>query len=436
MTVSFLTLGCKVNQYESEAISELLEKEGVVTRPFGEKTDAVVINTCAVTTEGERKARQMVRRAIAKNPSAFVAVTGCAAQLHPDSFLSIPGVSFVCGNGKKTAIVEAILASGEQNAFSAPLCPADSFSLDTFEPMTIVKSERTRAYIKIEDGCDSHCAYCIIKKARAKVRSKPLDEVIAEAKALIASGYREIVLTGIETSDYGKDIGTDLVTLLEALDTLDHAPRLRLGSLDPAMFRDDVIERLSRLDHLCHHFHLSMQSGCSKTLAAMRRKSNAEMMRSRVQKLRAAMPDVTFTADVIVGFPGETDEDFAETAAFLETVTLLDCHIFAFSPRPGTEAAELPDQIPSEVKSSREKTLMAIQASATVRVLSDYVGKTVTVLVEEEKDGFSLGHTQNFIPVAIERFDNCHNTLVNVKITNQKNGKLFGERVSTPKERI
>lgn len=430
MTVSFLTLGCKVNQYESEAISELLEKEGIETLPFGEATDFVVINTCAVTTEGERKARQMVRRAIAKNPSAFVAVTGCAVQLHPEAFAAIDGVDFLCGNGAKLSTVEAILAAkAAKKDASHPICHEESFSLDTFEAMSIEKSERTRAYIKIEDGCDSHCAYCIIKKARGRVRSKPIEAVVSEARTLIENGYREIVLTGIETSDYGKDIGCDLITLLETLDKLDRAPRLRLGSLDPAMFRDDVIARLSRLDHLCHHFHLSMQSGCSKTLAAMRRRSNAEMMKERMAKLRAALPNVTFTADIIVGFPGETDADFAATAAFLEEARLLDCHIFAFSPRPDTEAATMPDQIPSDIKASREKTLAAIQKASTETILDRYIGKTVTVLVEEEKDGLSLGHTENFIPVATARFDNCHNTLVNIKITERRGNMLFGTRL-------
>lgn len=432
MTVSFITLGCKVNQYESEAISELLEQAGIETRPFGEKTDAVVINTCAVTTEGERKARQMVRRAIKQNRGGFVAVTGCAAQLHPEAFTSIEGVSFVCGNGNKTSIVEAILAHRDSRP-ALLKCP-DSFSLDHFEPMRIEKSERTRAYIKIEDGCDSHCAYCIIKKARGGVRSKPMADVVSEARTLIENGYREIVLTGIETSDYGKDIGCDLVTLLEALDTLDNAPRLRLGSLDPAMFRDGAIARLARLTHLCHHFHLSIQSGCSKTLAAMRRRSSAEMIRARMEKLRAAMPDVTFTADVIVGFPGERDCDFDETAAFLKEAKLLDCHIFAFSPRPGTEAATMPDQIPADVKAAREKALAAIQASATADLLDSYIGKDVTVLIEEEKDGFSLGHTANFLPVAIERFDNCHNVLINVRITARKDGRLYGTRSASDSE--
>lgn len=424
MTVSFITLGCKVNQYESEAISELLEKEGIETRPFGKGADAVVINTCAVTTEGERKARQMVRRAIKANGGAFIAVTGCAVQLHPETFSSIEGVSFLCGNGNKMAIVEAILA--HRDGILRESCPKESFSLAEFEPMTIVKSERTRAYIKIEDGCDSHCAYCIIKKARGSVRSKPLADVVAEAKGLIKSGYREIVLTGIETSDYGKDIGTDLATLLETLDQLEGVGRLRLGSLDPAMFRDDVIARLSRLNHLCHHFHLSIQSGCSKTLAAMRRKSNADVIKARIKKLRAAMPDVTFTADVIVGFPGESDEDFAKTAAFLEEINLLDCHIFAFSPRPDTEAAEMPDQISSEVKASREKILSDIIKASTQNVIEAYVGKAVTVLFEEEKAGFAIGHTANFIPVYTESFENCHNTLANIVITRAEDGKLYG----------
>lgn len=427
MTVSFITLGCKVNQYESEAISELLAKEGVETRPFGEKTDAVVINTCAVTAEGERKARQMVRRAVKTNEGAFIAVTGCAVQLHPEAFSSIEGVSFLCGNGGKMATVEAILA--HRDGMTAQSCPAESFTLTDFEPMTIIKSERTRAYIKIEDGCDSHCAYCIIKKARGGVRSKPLDEVIAEAKGLIARGYREIVLTGIEASDYGKDLGCDLITLLEALDTLDGLGRLRLGSLDPAMFRDDVITRLSRLNRLCHHFHLSLQSGSSKTLAAMRRKSSAEMIRARIEKLRRALPDVTFTADIIVGFPNETDGDFAETAAFLREIDLLDCHIFAFSPRPDTEAASMPNQVPTEVKSAREKTLAAIVAKSKQKVIAPYVGKTVTVLFEEEKDGYAVGHTANFIPVCTEPFDDCHNTLANITVTRAENGRLYGKRL-------
>lgn len=426
MTVSFITLGCKVNQYESEAISELLAKAGVQTVAAAKGADAVVINTCAVTTEGERKARQMVRRAIKANEGAFIAVTGCAVQLHPEAFSSIEGVSFLCGNGRKLDTVEAILAHREQKEVkSSP----DSYSLDRFEPMTIVKSERTRAYIKIEDGCDSHCAYCIIKKARGSVRSKPLDEVIAEAEGLITAGYREIVLTGIETSDYGKDIGCDLVTLLEKLDKLSGLGRIRLGSLDPAMFRDDVIDRMARLDHLCHHFHLSIQSGCSKTLAAMRRKSNAEQIRARIAKLREALPDVTFTADVIVGFPGESDEDFATTAAFLREIKLLDCHIFAFSPRPDTEAAEMKDQIAPDVKSSREKILQKIITQTRENILNSYIGKTVTVLFEEEKDGFAIGHTANFIEVYTQRFDGCHNTLANIKITRLKDDKLYGEKL-------
>ncbi|MBR2986953.1 MAG: tRNA (N(6)-L-threonylcarbamoyladenosine(37)-C(2))-methylthiotransferase MtaB [Clostridia bacterium] len=427
MTVSFLTLGCKVNQYESEALSELLAPYGIMTVPFGERCDAVVINTCAVTTEGERKARQMVRRAIAKNPDAFIAVTGCAVQLHPESFQTIKGVSFLCGNGNKTAVVEALLAYRNGKAFSE--CPQSSFILDRFEPMTVTKSERTRAYIKIEDGCDSRCAYCIIKKARGAVRSKPIAEVIAEAKGLIAAGYREIVLTGIETSDYGKDIGCDLVTLLEALDSLEGIGRIRLGSLDPAMFRDSTIDRLQKLTHLCRHFHLSMQSGCSKTLAAMRRRSSAEMIKERMGKLRKAMPDVTFTADIIVGFPGETDEDFALTERFLSEASLLDFHIFAFSPRPGTEAALMPDQISSEVKAAREQRLETLRRASTDAILDGYIGKILTVLIEEEKDGFSSGHTENFLPVATERFDHCHNTLINVLITDRKDGRLLGKRL-------
>lgn len=427
MKVSFLTLGCKVNQYESEAIAEALEAEGFVVVPFGEEADATVINTCAVTTEGERKARQMVRRAIHASPNACVCVTGCAAQLHPQSFSSIKGVDFVLGNGKKMQAVDAILSYFQNRSAKAEaLCFHDSFDLSRFEPMAIEKSERTRAYIKIEDGCDSHCAYCIIKTARGKVRSKPLADILAETEILLQKGYREIVLTGIEISAYGKDIGCDLITLLEALDTLPNMGRIRLGSLDPSLLRPAFCERLAKISHLCHHFHLSLQSGCSRTLAAMRRKNNAPMAKEAIATLRTLLPDVTFTADIIVGFPGETEEDFNETARFLEEVKLLDCHIFAFSPRPGTEAAEMREQINGDIKTLREKKLQEITSRSRQAVLEAYLGKTAPVLFEEEKNGYAIGHTDNFLDVVVKTDADLHNQISNIYFEKTENNRLIG----------
>lgn len=427
MKVSFLTLGCKVNQYESEAIAEALEANGFIVVPFGEEADATVINTCAVTTEGERKARQMVRRAIHASPSACICVTGCAAQLHPESFSSIKGVDFVLGNGKKMKAVDAILSYlNEKREKAEAQCFTESFDLSSFEPMTIEKSERTRAYIKIEDGCDSRCAYCIIKTARGRVRSKPLDEILKETEMLLAKGYQEIVLTGIEISAYGKDVGTDLITLLEALDAMPNMVRIRLGSLDPSMFRPAFCERLAKIKNLCHHFHLSLQSGCSRTLAAMRRKNNAEQAKDAISNLRTLLSDVTFTADIIVGFPGESEEDFNETAKFLEEVRLLDCHIFAFSPRPGTEAAELKDQISGDVKAKREKILQNITAASRQAVMESFLGKSAQVLFEEQKDGYNVGHTDNFIEVAVVSQDDLHNQVVKITFEKTENNRMIG----------
>ena len=427
MKVSFLTLGCKVNQYESEAIAEALEANGFVVVPFGEKADATVINTCAVTTEGERKARQMVRRAINISPNACICVTGCASQLHPESFLSIKGVDFVFGNGKKMQVVDAILSYFKEKKEKAEAhCFNESFDLSFFEPMSIEKSERTRAYIKIEDGCDSHCAYCIIKTARGKVRSKPIAEILSETEVLLSKGYREIVLTGIEISAYGKDTGSDLITLLEALDTLPNMGRIRLGSLDPSLFRPAFCERLAKINHLCHHFHLSLQSGCSRTLAAMRRRNNASQAGDAIKNLRALLPNVTFTADIIVGFPGETDEDFNETAAFLEDVKLLDCHIFAFSPRPGTEAAEMKEQISGSVKALREKKLQEITALSRKIVMEAYIGKSATVLFEEHHNGYAIGHTANFIDVAVKTDSDLHNQIATVTFEKYENNRMIG----------
>lgn len=425
MKVSFCTLGCKVNQYESEAMAEALTEAGWEVVPFGTRADATILNTCAVTTEAERKVRQMIRRAAAFSPEGFLVVTGCAAQLHPAALTPLKGVCFICGNGRKMQAVEAILSHfSELPQREDP--SADSFSLTCFEDMTINKSERTRAYIKIEDGCDSHCAYCIIRKARGAVRSKPKDAVLAEARGLAAAGYREIVLTGIEISAYGKDLDCDLADLLAALDGIPGLARIRLGSLDPALLRPAFIEKLVKIEHLCPHFHLSLQSGCDKTLRAMRRKSNTAQIKEAVDALRASLPEATFTADLIAGFPGESDEDFAETLAFVESLTLLDFHIFAFSPRPGTEAADLPDQIPGKVKAAREKALASLREKMRHKLLASYVGKEVEVLFEENEEGFSVGHTAGFLEVAVETEEALHNRLLPVRLIKADRARLIG----------
>lgn len=427
MKISFGTLGCKVNQYESEAMAEAMEKAGWEVVPFGAFADATVINTCGVTLEAERKGRQMIRRAAGVNPRLFLVVTGCSAQLHPGELASLPPVSAVVGNRRKMAAVEAVLAHFAEK----PVAPIAVPSLEQvpFEPMTIRRSERTRAYIKIEDGCESRCAYCAIRFARGPIRSKPLAEAVEEAQALTRAGYREIVLTGIEISAYGRDIGCTLGELLEALDRVPGLERLRLGSLDPALLKPAFVEKIAALRHLAHHFHLSLQAGCDKTLAAMRRTTNTAQIAAAVKKIRETMPDATFTADVIVGFPGETEEDFQKSRDFIASLSLLDFHIFAFSPRPGTEAATMEGQIDKATKAARERAMREVRRISTAAVLAPMVGQTVWVLPESREGNALVGHTANFMEVVMpdgaEKQPLTHE-ICRVLVESVKDGRLIG----------
>ena len=392
-TAAIYTLGCKVNFYESEAIAAALVSRGVKLREFDEICDIYVVNTCTVTADSDRKALRVVRRAIHKNPNAFIAVTGCLAQTRPELIAKIEGVTLIAGNENKTVVAERILAAAssgcrEQSVsilpFSHTLCDV---SVDTFH--------RTRAYIKIEDGCGARCSYCIIPTARGPVRSKPRAAVLREVRTLVNGGCREIVLTGIEISSYQ----FDLLALLSELDRVDGLERIRLGSLDPFFIRKDVADALRSVEKLCPHFHISLQSGSSKILAAMRRRYNRQTAMEQILYLKSLFPDCNLFADVITGFPGETEEDFLETVRFLEAVRFLHVHIFPYSQRAGTAAAQLEGQIPKAVKKQRAAQLAAIQASIKASLLSEFVssGKKANVLFETWKDGLLKGHSENFI---------------------------------------
>lgn len=421
--VSFCTLGCKVNQYESEAMAEMLASEGIDIVPFGEKCDAYIINTCAVTAEAERKSCQMIRRAFSHNPDAYIAVTGCVAQLFPDKILKIPGTCFVTGNTNKmlaAAKVASFLRDGktqkgdeEKKELRQKAAEAEGLNgrttfgslrnADTtqFEAMSVSHCDRTRAYIKIEDGCDHACSYCIIPHARGNVRSRAVPDIVNEARSLVATGYSEIVLCGIEISAYGKDIGCRLLDLLAELDNVEGLRRIRLGSLDPFMLRKDFIDGLSAMKHLAPHIHLSLQSGCDRTLAAMRRRNTAASVYESVRYAREKIPGISFTADVIVGFPAESEEDFLQSARLIESLGLLDFHIFAFSPRPGTPAAQMKCRVDKETKKRRERYLEKIRAKSKNEFLSQYTGKDVEVLFEELTGGYMRGHTANFCEVEV-----------------------------------
>ncbi|HBV50776.1 MAG TPA: tRNA (N(6)-L-threonylcarbamoyladenosine(37)-C(2))-methylthiotransferase MtaB [Clostridiales bacterium] len=392
-TAAIYTLGCKVNFYESEAIAAALAARGVELREFDDICDIYVVNTCTVTADSDRKALRVVRRAIHKNPNAFIAVTGCLAQTRPELISKIEGVTLITGNENKTVVAERILAAAssgcrEQSVsilpFSHTLCDV---SVDTFH--------RTRAYIKIEDGCGARCSYCIIPTARGPVRSKPRAAVLREVRTLVNGGCKEIVLTGIEISSYQ----FDLLALLSELDRVDGLERIRLGSLDPFFIRKDVADALKTVEKLCPHFHISLQSGSSKILAAMRRRYNSQTAMEQILYLKSLFPDCNLFADVITGFPGETEEDFLETVRFLEAVRFLHVHIFPYSQRAGTAAAQLEGQIPKAVKKQRAAQLASMQASIKASLLSEFVssGKKANVLFETWKDGFLKGHSENFI---------------------------------------
>ena len=428
------TLGCKVNQYESEAISEALCERGLQPLPPTEICDGYVINTCTVTAESDRKARQFIRRAIKRNPNAAVVVTGCLAQTSAEAIASMEGVDAVVGNAEKMKAAELlweILTYGKRSA--EPTVSVSEIECACFEPMSITAFGRTRAYVKIEDGCENRCTYCIIPDARGRVRSKPMGEVLCEVEALTAGGCREVVLTGIETASYGRDLGdTDLASLLQAVDSIEGIGRVRLGSLDPSLILRGFADRVGGLSSLCPHFHLSLQSGSSSVLARMKRKYNAAQAKRAMELLRAALPRVRFTTDVIVGFPGETEEEFMETVEFVREAGFLNVHIFPYSKRRGTPAAGMSGQVPEEEKRRRLHLLEQVVAEGRRRQLCEAIAgePTVEVLFETYKDGNAVGHTDDFLEVSVRSQRALHGETGRV-ILKETDGELcYGELLS------
>ena len=403
-TFAALTLGCKVNQYETEAICEALEAHGFVQRPSHEVCDLYILNTCTVTAESDRKSRQMARRLIQKNPEAIVMVTGCSAQGNPTSFASIEGVSAVVGNRQKLRVAEIARDLLQVGKPHTPVVEVPALEGADFESMSITRFVRARAYVKIQDGCESRCAYCAIPAARGPVRSKPMAEVISEVKALTEGGCREIVLTGIETGAWGRDLGSlRLQDLLVEIDRIPNVGRIRLGSLDPTVMTQDFVDKIKDLSSLAPHFHLSMQSGCSATLARMKRKYNARQAEAAMARVRAAIPAVQFTTDMIVGFPGETEEEFAESADFARRAGFLHIHVFPYSKRAGTPAAAMKDQVPEALKRERVAALSAISEETCTAILEDALAhpRPLSVLPETRGEGFVMAHTPEFLEVKV-----------------------------------
>ncbi len=413
ITVALCTLGCRVNQYESRAISEYLEERGVKICKFSEKCDVYIINTCAVTAESEKKGRKMIHRAQKLNPDAFIIVTGCQSQLHPEEISKIPGVTYVGGNASKLDAARAVFDILE-NRYDSPVFGRLEHTGE-YENYSVKFPDHTRVYIKIEDGCENKCSYCIIPYVRGPIRSKPFTDVVKEVECVATLGYKEIVLTGIETCSYQYG----LTDLMKALSDIKGIERIRLSSVNPAFINPKFTENIKDIKKICPHFHLSLQSCCNKTLNAMKRKYNTEMIFRNCEALRSSIPKISFTADLICGFPGENDGDFKQTLENVRKLSLLSAHIFPYSKRPGTEAAELPDQLPENVKTKRCEMLSKAVEESRKKIILDFIkSKTLfSVLFETYEDGILYGHTENFIRVGVHGKKCLTGCIVKIRLT-------------------
>ena len=427
MKIAFYTLGCKVNQYETQALEQLVTQRGHSLVPFEEAADAYVINTCTVTAVSDKKSRQVIRRARKAAPDAVIAVCGCYPQTHPDDVEKL-GVDLISGTGDRTGFVD--LLEREWSDRQPITALDDAFSRRTFEPLPAGGLEgRTRAMLKMEDGCVNFCSYCIIPYARGRVRSLPLADCVRQARELEAAGYREIVLTGIEISSWGQDLEgkPELMEAIEAIcQGLSPDTRVRLGSLEPRTITPDFCRRAAALPNLCPHFHLSMQSGCDTVLARMNRKYDSNRYYESVKFLHEVYDRPAVTTDLIVGFPGETEEEFQQTLDFIQKCAFSAMHIFPYSKRPGTPAAKLPGQVLNAVKEERAHRAAQIARTMQDAYLDSWVGETVPVLFEEERDGLWRGHTTRYCEVTVQSAQPLHNQLRQVRLTGRDGGALQG----------
>lgn len=426
MKVAIYTLGCKVNQYETQAMEQTLRAKGHQVVEFSDEADAYVVNTCSVTTVSDQKSRQVIHRVQKQHPAAVVAVCGCYPQTHPEDVRKL-GADLIAGTGDREGFISLLeeAAAGKKNLEAID----KSFERRVFEVLPAGGMEgRTRAMLKIEDGCVNFCTYCIIPFARGPVRSLPLDQAVAQTRQLQAEGYRELVFTGIEISSWGQDLhnGSSLIDLVEAVAAAAPRLRLRLGSLEPRTITEDFCRRAAALPNLCPHFHLSLQSGCDATLHRMNRRYDTARFRQSVDLLRRYFDHPAITTDVICGFPQETEEEFSATLAFLEECRFAAMHVFPYSIRPGTKAADMP-QVPGPVKEERAARAGALAARLHRAYLEECVGRTYPVLFEQPVAGRYGGHAPNYMEVAVSGGQDLHNRVLPVRITGTDGEILWGE---------
>ena len=415
--IATYTLGCKVNQYDTEAVVELFKAEGYEEVAFDEKADVYIVNTCTVTHLSDRKCRQMLRKTKKLNPNSVLIAMGCYAQAAGEQIkIDVPEVDLIVGTNKRNEIIQLVenyKMNQEEYNFVGNI-----MDVEEFEELHISNmGEHTRAYLKIQEGCNNYCTYCIIPYVRGKIRSRKIENVIQEAKRLIEAGFKEIILTGIHVASYGKDLGnTSLIEAISAIHDLEGLERIRLSSIEPVVVTQEFLEAIAKLPKLCHHFHLSLQSGSDTVLKRMNRKYTTEEYRQSVEELRRIWPDVAITTDIIVGFPGETKEEFEETAQFAREIGFAQVHLFPYSVREGTVAAKMKEQLDSQAKDERLKALKVITDASQHAFMEQFVETNMEVLFEKSEAGKAHGYTSNYIKVEVVTSDNLVNTLKTVHV--------------------
>ena len=414
--VAFITLGCKVNQYETNAMAQQFIEKGYKIVEHTEKADIYIVNTCTVTNMSDRKSRQMLRREKELNKDAIIVACGCYAQTAKEELEQMEEIDLVLGNNEKKDIVKYV---GKYIESKIPEIKTEDVmqQKEFIEFGDVIFTEKTRAVIKIQDGCDRFCSYCIIPYARGRVRSRKPEHVISEITEIAKNGIKEVVITGIHIASYGKDFnnGYKLIDLLEEINKVEGIERIRLGSIEPLIITEEFVERLKKLEKICHQFHLSLQSGCDETLKRMNRRYTTEQFKEIAHLLRKNFSDAVLTTDIIVGFPGESEEEFETTYKFLEEIKFYKMHIFKYSPRKGTKAEKMENQIDGNKKEERSKKLIELSNKNEREYNQKYIGQDVEVLFEEEKNGVWQGHTKNYILAHYKTSENVENQIIKLK---------------------
>ena len=396
-TVSFHTLGCKLNYAETSTISRLFVENGYLKVDFGQKSDVVVINSCTVTAQADKKCRQAISKAVKISPGAIVVIIGCYAELKAEEISNLPGVSLVLGNQEKFNIIDRINSLLSVATASVSGCNAKERFFPSYSLF-----DRTRSFLKVQDGCDYRCSYCTIPKARGNSRNAPINEIAEQARTVASKGVKEIVLTGVNIGDFGQSTGESFIGLLSALNEIKQLERIRIGSVEPNLISTEIIQMIGQSDILAPHFHIPLQSGCNKILGLMGRRYRRELFADKVLQIHKLIPHAAIGADVIVGFPGETDEDFEETQSFIQNLDLSYLHVFIYSERPDTRAINFPGKVPHHIAEQRSKTLIRLSEEKRRNFYNQHIGKTLKTLFEQkEKNNTISGFTDNYIKVEI-----------------------------------